>query len=317
MTNHNAAIYLLSSRVKLLEDCLFFLNKNWNHKYNYPIYVHYFDDIYTESFKKKIKDKISKNIFFHQIDYSVPKHIDEKDLFYNRKYLKYVRESFSKKRIGYLHMEHFVVNITSFGQKGCLVKDLEKFDKLLRIDDDSFFKSEINFDLFDFIENNPFASGYTWSKYDYRVKDTRECLWKFYKKYVKEKKIIPKNNQLKIAIEKDDEKLMHDLQWSAGNLNLYNMKYFKNNSNWKDFTKSVNEYGGTYKHRWGDIPCIGLFAYTFFDKPILDLKLKDKNVYDNKFPSIYSSVAPSVNSYFNLHHFPLLKWYHQFKKFIK
>ena len=53
MTNHNAAIYLLSSRVKLLEDCLFFLNKNWNQKYNYPIYVHHFDDIYTESFKKK------------------------------------------------------------------------------------------------------------------------------------------------------------------------------------------------------------------------------------------------------------------------
>ena len=214
-------------------------------------------------------------------------------------------------------MEHFVVNITSFGLKGCLVKDLEKFDKLLRIDDDSFFKSEINFDLFDYVENNPFASGYTWSKYDSRVKDTREYLWEFYKNYVKEKKIIPKNNQLKIATENDNEKLMHDLKWSAGNLNLYNMKYFKNNSNWKDFTKKINEYGGTYKHRWGDIPCIGLFAYTFFDKPILDLKLKDKNVYDNKFPSIYSSVAPSVNSYFNLHHFPLLKWYHQFMKFIK
>jgi hypothetical protein len=317
MTNHNAAIYLLSSRVKLLEDCLFFLNKNWNQKYNYPIYVHHFDDIYTESFKKKIRDKISKNIYFHQIDYGIPKHIDEKDLFYNRKYLKYVRESFSKKRLGYLHMEHFVVNITSFGLKGCLVKDLEKFDKLLRIDDDSFFKSEINFDLFDYVENNPFASGYTWSKYDSRVKDTREYLWEFYKNYVIEKKIIPKNNQLKIAIEDDNEKLMHDLKWSAGNLNLYNMKYFKNNSNWKDFTQKINEYGGTYKHRWGDIPCIGLFAYTFFDKPILDLKLKDKNVYDNKFPSIYSSVAPSVNSYFNLHHFPLLKWYHQFMKFIK
>ena len=42
-----------NSRVKLLEDCLFFLNKNWNQKYNYPIYVHHFDDIYTESFKKK------------------------------------------------------------------------------------------------------------------------------------------------------------------------------------------------------------------------------------------------------------------------
>ena len=71
-------------------------------------------------------------------------------------------------------MEHFVVNITHFGLRGCLVKELEKFDKLLRIDDDSFFKSEINFDLFDYVENNPFATGYTWSKYDYRVKDRKD-----------------------------------------------------------------------------------------------------------------------------------------------
>ena len=317
MTKHNAAIYLLSSRVKLLEDCLFFLFKNWNYKYNYPVHIHHFDDIYSENFKRKIKEKISNNIFFHQIDYGVPSHIEEKELFYNRKHLKYVRESFPKKRIGYLHMEHFVVNITHFGLRGCLVKELEKFDKLLRIDDDSFFKSEINFDLFDYVENNPFATGYTWSKYDYRVKDTREHLWNFYKDYIKKINAIPKNIQLKKAVENNNEKLMHELQWSAGNLNIYNMKYFKNNPEWELYSYNVNKYGGTYKHRWGDIPCIGLFAYTHFDKPLVDLKLKDKNLYDNKFPSIYSSIAPSVNSFFNVHHFPLLKWYHQLLKKLK
>ena len=149
MKKHNAAIYLLSSRVKLLEDCLFFLYKNWNKKYNYPVYVHHFDNIYSEKFKEKIKNRISENIFFSQIDYEIPSHIEENELFYNRKYLKYVRNSFSKKRTGYLHMEHFVINITSFGAKGSLVSDLNKYDKLMRIDDDSYFKSEIDFDLFD------------------------------------------------------------------------------------------------------------------------------------------------------------------------
>ena len=37
-------------------------------------------------------------------------------------------------------MERFVTNITSFGQIGCLGQDLEKYDYLMRIDDDSNFK---------------------------------------------------------------------------------------------------------------------------------------------------------------------------------
>ena len=42
---HNAAIYLLSSRVLILEKCLKELYKNWNYKYVYPVYIHYFDNI--------------------------------------------------------------------------------------------------------------------------------------------------------------------------------------------------------------------------------------------------------------------------------
>ena len=41
---NNAAIYLISSRTKLLELCLNNLFKNWNNKYNYPVYIHYFND---------------------------------------------------------------------------------------------------------------------------------------------------------------------------------------------------------------------------------------------------------------------------------
>ena len=60
---HNAAIYLLSSRVLLLEQCLRNLHKNWNHKYEYPIHVHYFDDIYQDKFIEKINNTISKKFF--------------------------------------------------------------------------------------------------------------------------------------------------------------------------------------------------------------------------------------------------------------
>lgn len=313
---HNAAIYLLSSRVKLLEECLLHLYKNWNFQYDYPVYVHHFDNIYSEEFKNKVKNNISSKIYFYQIDYEVPSFINETELFYNRKYLKYVKEGFSKKRVGYLHMLHFVSNITSFGKKGCLVKELKQFDKLMRIDDDSYFKSKIKFDLFDILDSYPFATGYTWSKQSYRELDTRENLWKFYKQYISDKKITPKSKILEKAIKENDEKLMHSLKWSAGNLNLYSMDIIKNNKQWDNYLEEINNSGGVYKHRWGDIEIIDLFFHTYLTKPF-DLKLKDKNLYSNKFPSIFSDIAPSVGTSFNTHNFLPLKWFGQIKNFIK
>ena len=59
---HNAAIYLLSSRILLLEKCLTNLFENWNYQYNYPVYVHYFNDIYSNKFIEKIKNKRIGNV---------------------------------------------------------------------------------------------------------------------------------------------------------------------------------------------------------------------------------------------------------------
>ena len=58
MKSHNAAIYLLSSRTRLLYKCLDNLFKNWNNKYQYPVYIHYFDNIYSESYAKDILSKL-------------------------------------------------------------------------------------------------------------------------------------------------------------------------------------------------------------------------------------------------------------------
>jgi hypothetical protein len=317
MKTHNAAIYLLSSRTRLLYKCLDNLFKNWNNKYQYPVYIHYFDNIYSDSFIKKIKDKISKEIHFIKINYKIPDNLKESELFYNRKYNRYVREQFPKKRLGYLHMERFVTNITSFGQIGCLSQDLEKYDYLMRIDDDSNFKKLINYDLFDVMSKCNFATGYIWNNVSWREISTREGLWDFYKTYINKYKVKPINPILMKSIIDNNEKNMHSLEWSAGNLNLYNMRYFKKSKEWKQYLDELNKFCGDYKYRWGDIETIGLFAYTFLTEPLIDLKLKDKNLYNNKFDSIFSSTAPSVKSYINIHKLPFLKYYHYLKKIIK
>ena len=54
MENYNAAIYLLSSRKDFLYTSLESFYKNWNDQYDYPVYVHYYDDIYDDLSEKII-----------------------------------------------------------------------------------------------------------------------------------------------------------------------------------------------------------------------------------------------------------------------
>jgi hypothetical protein len=288
---YSAAIYLLSSRTTFVYDCLKYLYENFNYKYDLPVYIHYFDDIYPEKFQEKIRSDISSNIHFIQIEYGVPDDILEKELFYNRKEIPYVRECFPKERIGYLHMEYFVSNLTSFGEVGCLCSELEKYDYLIRIDDDSWFKEKIEIDLFDKAAVYPLVTGYAWSHYNEGIRDTRINLWSFYKAYLNKYDLSPKNEKLKKAILNDDEDIMHSLKWSCGNLNVYDMSRFKT-SEWYQYISEVNSFGGHYKYRWGDIEVIGLFLYTFYEDPLCDLNLKERGAYYPQLPDI--SYAPSV-----------------------
>lgn len=292
---HNAAIYLLSSRTFLLKKCLINLHKNWNFKYDYPVYVHHFNNIYSKKFIDEIHNSISKNIFFHQVDYKIPSHIKESELFYNKTHIEYVRKGFSKNRLGYLHMLKWAFNLTSFGKIGCPIKELSKYDYLMRIDDDSYFKEKIEFDLFDKLDEHPLVTGYTWNFVSQRVLDTRVELWSFYKEYLKKYNYSPKNLALKKAIEEDDEMQMHYLNWTSGNCNLYNMAILKNNPKWEEYLKYVNNFGGHYKYRWGDIEIVGLFYYTHFEKDPYNYDLKERGLYDNKIPSYASNIAPGIN----------------------
>lgn len=291
---HNAAIYLLSSRKSLLEECLENLYKNWNSKYNYPVYVHYYNDIYSKNFIKRIQNQISKNIYFNKINYKIPSHIKETDLFYNKTNIDYVKKSFTKDRVGYLHMIDFCINITKFGEDRYLAKELSKYDYLMKIDDDSYFKKKIEIDLFEKLKDFTTATAYTWNFVSQRVRDTRIGLWKFYKDYLKKYNYKPKNLYLKNAVENDNEEEMHLLNWSAGNCNLYNLTKFKNNPKWIEYLDEVNKFGGHYKYRWGDIEILDLFFHTHFEKCSYNFNLKEKGIYNNKIPSYLSSYAPGI-----------------------
>jgi hypothetical protein len=296
---HNAAVYILSSRTNTLKKALEYFYKNWNNKYDYPVYIHHFDDIYSEDYISDVQKNISDKITFHQIDYGVPSHIKEEELFYNRSHLQYVRTSFPKSRLGYLHMEHFSSNLHKFGEKGCIIKEMEQYDYIMRIDDDSWFKESIDFDFFDHVQDQPIATAFTWNHCGLNHLETRENLWDLYLDYLKLENIDPfniKNQQLREAVLDNDDMKMHTLKWSCGNFNIYNVKMFLDSgfAKWMDY---VNEHGGLYKHRWGDLETLGVFTYTMFEDPVCDLDLRNKGLYEPKLPETevpVSGYAPSV-----------------------
>ena len=280
--NHNAAIIILAARIPLLDKVLQKLYFNWNINFHYPIYIHTFGKLISEKQKKAIKHQFKNLIFFCEVNPEFPKHIPEKELFYNRKYLNYVAKAFPKKRSGYLHMCYFKTNITGFGHIGCLDAQLKKYDKLMFYDDDNELKQKINYDLFDSSNDYPIVTGFlTKRKSDSEMKDITQNLWNFYKKFINYHNISPKNQMLKKAIETNNSDVIFDIPYSCGALEIYNLKLL-NNDFWNLYINEANKFGGNYKYRWGDMQVINLFVRTFFDKPILNLNLLEKEILNNK-----------------------------------
>lgn len=309
-----AAIFIISGRKQLLYNTLNSFFKNWNSQFNYPVYVHTFGKVYSELEKQIIKKNISPDIFFCEIEPEIPAYIKEKEIFYNRKYNSYVVKNFSKKRLGFLHMCYFASNITSFGKKGCVVRELKNYDYLMRIDDDSLLKKKINFDLFDKLEKYPLATGRLKisNRKDYLL--IRENLLNFLKRFFISKKIKIKNVILDKAVKKNDENYLLRIPYSLGNFDLYNMKIIKA-SIFKQYIKRVNLFGGQYKYRWGDIEIINLFFYGFYKKPIYDFKL-GKDTYIDKVKNAQAIYHSPFTEKYNLNLNGIYNFYLHIRKII-
>jgi hypothetical protein len=303
MIKKKAAIIILVARKDIFTKSITNFYKNWNNQYNYPVYVHTFGKIFSDSEKIKIKKKISPYIFFFEIKPKIPNNISEKEIFYNRNYNQYVVKNFSKKRLGFLHMCYFASNIISFGKRGCLVKNLRNYDYLMRIDDDSLIKKKINFDLFDKLKKYPLATARLKisNRKDYLL--VRENLLNFLKNFFTSKRIKIRNSILAKAIKKNNENYLLRIPYSLGNFDLYNMKIIKA-SIFKEYIKKVNLFGGQYKYRWGDMEIINLFFYAFYKKPIYNFKF-GKDTYIDKVkdakPVYYSPFTEKYN--LNLNNF--------------
>jgi len=292
--SYNACIDIISSRTKCLAKCLGTLHKYFNHRYNYPVYVYYFDDIYdSEEYRNQIKSQTTENTHFINIPYKRPDHLKEEDMFYNRTDSDYAK-GFTIKRKGYLHMCHFRSN--AYGYPNI---EYEKYDYAMSVDDESGFLKELPYDPFEIMANREEEMGAL--KVGQRLSNggphgghlaTRQGLWAFAKEFLLKNNIEPKSQLIKDLMDDENgERNFHFLPWADSY--VIKLKMFQSEL-WNKWADAVNENGGIYRHRWGDNEIISLFYLIYDDKPIYDLKTVDEGYHDQGLFRNITNCAPTV-----------------------
>ena len=290
----NACITYISSRKPCIGLSVESLWKNFNHKHDYPVYIHYFDDIYDdEQFREDLRQKTSNNLHFISIPYETPKFIKEEELFYNRKDVWYARTQFPISRKGYLHMCHFMSNYYGYPNT-----EFEKYDYVMSLDDESMFTKEMPYDPFEIMDNRVELMG-ALKVYDQTKKvphqgnfDTRINLWEFIKVYMKHYNIEPKSNFMKNLVnDPNSEKNFHF--YPCADSYVVKTELFKTKE-WKQFIEAVNKYGGIYKYRWGDNDINSLFYLIHYQEDIYDLKTVEEGYHSQGALRHLVDYAPGV-----------------------
>ena len=125
-----------------LKNCLYFLFKNYNKKYNYPVIILHegdYDDVSQQEIKKSIRENHRHVVSFRQIDstdFEIPNHIDKTKLkqIVDIQPVPYWRNE-RYRSMCYFWMKHFFKYTTNF-------------DYVMRLDDDSIIEEPLLTDLF-------------------------------------------------------------------------------------------------------------------------------------------------------------------------
>lgn len=292
---HKACIQILSSRSNCLKDCLHSIHQKYNYRYDYPVFVHYFDDIYDSlEYRKEIHEKISPNIHFISIPYQTPDHIEEKDLFYNRKDLWYAREKFSIERKGYLHMCHFISNMYGYPKT-----QLHNYDYIMVYDDESGYSKELPYDPVEILSHRSEDLGALWL--GQRLKeglphqghlDTKVGLWEFTRNFMIENSIEPQTQILKnLMVDENAEWNFHFLPWV--DTYVIKTKMFETEL-WKKWIKAVNASGGIYRFRWGDNEIYSLFYLMYDSNFVYDFKAVEEGYHKQDLFRKLQDIAPNI-----------------------
>lgn len=249
MSKSKFVIWYLALR-PCVQESLELLYRNFNTS-NYPVIVFTLGQQYSADFIKAVHRNINSSIQFIELPKpQVPANVPESELFYNRTEIAYVRKSFySKSRIGYLHAMNFLA--------GDFIKHpaLSPYDWSLRLDDDTFIIKPLPQDLIATMQANRARLGdmHVQAQNYPRVLDCqiglRELAQKFQKTH---------------GIKCDP----WDSLCGFGAFNVFDMSMFREPL-WYQWWQAVEDSGGIYKYRWGDMDIHSIYLNMRHDRSVI------------------------------------------------
>jgi hypothetical protein len=192
------------------------LHRNFNRRFGYPVIIFHEGNILPEH--QRVMSRLTPNLSFVDLSgkaFVTPSHLPAE----------------YRIEIGYKHMCRFyAMQIYDF---------VREFDYILRLDDDSFLESPIQYDLFGYMAQQEFVYGYVHKEDEYH-QETVATLPRFTQGYIQKHGIDIKCSLSDI-----------DVLYYYSNFTITQVAFW-HQEKVQDYLRAVDESMGIYQFRWGD-----------------------------------------------------------------
>lgn len=245
----NSELYDLLSSIKYVEDKI---NKN----FPYP-WVFLNDEPFTEEFKEAITKAVSSEVKFGILPkehWSYPEWINETKAAEVRK--EAANQYIYGDSESYRHMCRY--------QSGFFWRHplLDEYDWYWRVEPNIKLHCNINYDVFQWMQDNEKVYGFTVSIHEYAA--TIPSLWETSMNFIKENpQYVDKNNLMKFISEDKGKSYNMCHFWS--NFEVANLNFWRSPA-YMEYFDALDHQGGFFYERWGDAPVHSIAASLFLPK---------------------------------------------------
>ena len=285
-----AAIYILTQntpeRKIYLKTCLYFLFRNFNFKYKYPVIILH-DGDYDNNSKNEIllsiRGECKDIVKFQELDnndFKIPDHIDKikMEKCINVNPVPYWRNNKYRIMCNFW-IKHFF-------------KYCKEYDYVMRIDDDSIIEEPITTDMFQIMNDKDFnyisnIIHIDCSICNYGMKDFFEDIYPNKKEKIKELFMVHKLDNTSKYFNKFKEiySIINEKEYNETTIDMamplmyYNNFFITKPSLWnskeiKNIINKIDKLGYIFYYRWGDAPLHTLIMTLYDNKKISKFSFK-------------------------------------------
>ncbi|AWU73578.1 hypothetical protein CAS74_001377 [Pichia kudriavzevii] len=241
------------------------IESTFNKKFHYP-YVFLNDNAFSEHFKSAIRKHTDSECYFETIDPSIWNQPDWIDPVKQQKLMSVLKSQNIQyaNKISYHNMCRFY-SMSFYNHPR-----MQQFRYYWRFEPNTDYFTNIDYDVFKFMEDNDKIYGFTIALYD--AHETVKTLWTETKAFIgSHPEYVHPNSAASFISEnlQNPEKTEYTQGYSTchfwSNFEIGDMEFYRSEA-YTEWMKHLDEAGGFYYERWGDAPVHSLGVSLFADK---------------------------------------------------